>query len=65
MTVPFETAPDWDKLRELSVRAEELQSRGEMTVQAYQALLDEAEAATNGHPEFVEALVHYRPVDAP
>ena len=61
VTAPAETPPDWDKLRELSIRAEELHARGEMTVHAYELLLDEAETATNGHPEFVEALTHYRP----
>lgn len=55
------TPPDWGKLREINVRAEELHSRGEMTAESYRALLAEAEAATNGHPEFCESLTHYRP----
>jgi hypothetical protein len=55
------TEPDWNKLREISDRAESLFEKGDMTPELYDALLAEAEKACNGHTEYLESLTHFAP----
>lgn len=61
MSFDDSSPPDWNKLSAIDARAEQIHARGEMTVETFRALLSEAEAATNGHPEFCESLARYAP----
>lgn len=53
--------PDWQKLRALSDRAEELESKGDLTQPLFDEIWNEAVIACNGHTEFLEALILFKP----
>lgn len=56
--------PDWDKIRELSERAAALVAAGEMTIERYDELWDQAVEASHGHLDCAEALQQYAPPEA-
>lgn len=52
---------DWDKLREISDRAEALSAAGHMTVAEFRKLKSDALAASEGDPSVLEGLALYAP----
>jgi hypothetical protein len=49
--------PDWDKLREIHAKLEELADAGRLTKDEFQSLLDDAEKAVGEHEEFLESIL--------
>jgi hypothetical protein len=55
------TEPDWGELEAIARRAQEESQTPGWNLDKWNALCDEAEAATNGHGQFTEFMAHYKP----
>jgi hypothetical protein len=51
--------PNWDKISEISQRAEASQDAGTLDYPAWRALFAEAETASNGLPDFTEFMFRF------
>jgi len=53
--------PDWDKLREISERAQRESLKPGWSMARWRTLEAEAAAATNGHCQYTEFMAEYLP----
>ena len=51
--------PNWDQLAKIARRARRLRASGRLGYDTFALLMEEAEAATNGHPEYTEVLMPF------
>lgn len=50
--------PDFARLKEISAEMRELIDAGKWTAEEYERLLEEADKASGGNPEFIEFVVN-------